>query len=465
MNRHRRDCGRRAWRRLLAALLTPALVAGCARYTPKPLPESVAWSHDAGSLRVDPSRIALPRLAAQRIDTGAPLSMQAVAALAVLNDPRLLAARDRLGVARAQAFDAGLLPDPQFSASRDIPLGRDGASTTAYNLGLGFDLGWLMTRGAAEAAARANLRRVDLQLLWQEWQTAASAELSYVKLAGLIARDRIRRRQLQLVTARRSRDLAALAAGDAPRTTADADLVEAQALQQSLADDSVAALAQRAALNAMLGLAPDVVLPLAPLPADGGADVAQARAALAHLSDIRPDLMALRAGYESQEQTLRGAVLSQFPSISVGFTRARDTSNINTAGLGVSFNLPILNGSRGRIAVARATRRELADRDRVRLAQARAGAEQAIANIQLLRGRALALAQGIPTLTDAALAADAALADGDITLPQAQAQRMALLDARLARQANIEQIAEQAVALQLLTGRGVFAAAAPTSAH
>ena len=43
-----------------------------------------------------------------------------------------------------------------------------------------------------------------------------------------------------------------------------------------------------------------------------------------------------------------------------------------------------------------------------------------------------------------------------MTLPQAQAQRRAWLDQRLALLANEQQTAQQTVALQLLTGSGVF---------
>jgi hypothetical protein len=52
-----------------------------------------------------------------------------------------------------------------------------------------------------------------------------------------------------------------------------------------------------------------------------------------------------------------------------------------------------------------------------------------------------------------------------MTLPQAQAQRRALLDQRLALQANAQRIAGQTVALQLLTGRGVFAPASKRRAR
>lgn len=49
------------------------------------------------------------------------------------------------------------------------------------------------------------------------------------------------------------------------------------------------------------------------------------------------------------------------------------------------------------------------------------------------------------------------LGAGEITLPRAQVQRQAVLDQRAGLQANEQQIAERIVALQLLTGRGIFA--------
>ncbi|MDE2608917.1 MAG: TolC family protein, partial [Burkholderiales bacterium] len=159
----------------------------------------------------------------------------------------------------------------------------------------------------------------------------------------------------------------------------------------------------------------------------------------------------------SQEQTLRKAVLSQFPSVGVTLSRARDTSNVHTLGFAVDFSLPILNGSPGRIAVARATRRALYDAYRARLQQAHAEVAQALADLTILQQEQSSLRAALPALQSAAQAADAALRSGEITLPQAQRQARALLDQQLALQANAQQIAERTVALQLLTGSGIFA--------
>lgn len=441
--------------RSMTALSFCGFLFACTTYAPRSLPTQVHWS-DKIDLRVDARRIALPALATQRVDLNAPLPMQAVAALAVLNDPRLKTARDQAGVAQAQAFAAGLLPDPQFSASRDIPQGQSGATTTAYNLGLDLDLSRLITRGAAVSAAQARLRQVDLRILWQEWQTAAAAESQYVALVGLRERDVLLRAERDAVRERLRRDRAAATAGRQPRTTADADLVDLQTLQQELAADARHYEARLAALDALLNLRPGTPLRLAGMPPFDPDAVRGAAAALPHLPAIRPDLIALQAGYESQEQKLREAVLAQFPSVGVDVSRARDTSDVNTIGFGIHLSLPILNGSRGAIAVQSATRQALYDDYTLRLKQSRAEAEQLLADLGLLQRQRDALEGALPALRQAAQAADKALRDGDVTLPQAQAQRRALVDQRLALQANTQQIAEQTVALQLLTGRGVF---------
>lgn len=443
-----------------AALGFCGLLFACASYAPEPLPTQLRGSSKA-DLRVDARAIALPALAAQHIDLNAPLTMPAVAALAVLNDPGLRAERDQAGVAQAQAFAAGLLPDPQFSASRDIPQGQSGvATTTAYNLGLSLDLSGLITRGAAVAAARAKLRQVDLQILWLEWQTAAAAEADAVALIGLRERDALLGAERDAVLERLRRDRAAAAAGTLPRTTANADLVELQTLQQALADDARRDEATLAALDALLGLSPGTPLNLAGLPQFNPDALRDAAAALDRLPAIRPDLMALQAGYEGQEQKLREAVLSQFPSVGVEISRARDTSDVHTVGFGITLSLPILNGSRGATAVQRATRQALYDDYALRLRESRAEVEQLLADIDLLRRQRAALEAALPALREAARATDSALREGDVTLLQAQAQRRALLDQRLALQANAQEIAQQTVALQVLTGSGVFVPAA-----
>jgi len=82
--------------------------------------------------------------------------------------------------------------------------------------------------------------------------------------------------------------------------------------------------------------------------------------------------LALRRGYESQEESLRAAIQAQFPKISIGLTRARDTDGFQTVGAAVSISIPIFDRNQGRIAVERATRQQLFDEYASRLFEARA---------------------------------------------------------------------------------------------
>lgn len=443
--------------RLSVLVTMGGMLLACAGYTPKPLPANVHWNA-SDDLRVDAGHIALPALATQRVDLNAPLTIEAVAALAVLNDPALELARDQAGVAHAQAFAAGLLPDPQLSASRKLP--RDhGRATRGYRLGLSMDLEHLITRGVSVSAARAKQRQVDLQILWQEWQVASAAESDYIVIVGLHERAQLLRAERDDVLRRLRRDRAEVASGLQQRAAVDTDWVDLQRLERHIGGNLRQQAHALARLDELLGLRAGTPIRLGALPRFDAGAVQQAVSAVNHLSTIRPDLLALQAGYRSQEQELRKAVLSQFPSISVGLSRARGTDGVRTLGLGITMDLPILNGSRGQIAVERATRQALYDAYIIRLRQTRDDVAQRIDDIRLLERQRTALQAALPALREAATLARVELNAGDATLSQAAAHRRAFLDQRLMLEANAQQLAEQTVALQLLTGDGVFALA------
>src|ERR1700687_5117378 len=99
--------------------VTALLLAGCATYAPVPLPDKVDLAE---------------RLPGQPVQ---PLDMDAVSAVAVLNNPDLKPGRRKAGVAEAQAFAAGILPNPQLTANLDPAIGG-GSVVTGYGLGLSY---------------------------------------------------------------------------------------------------------------------------------------------------------------------------------------------------------------------------------------------------------------------------------------------------------------------------------------
>ncbi len=445
-------------RRVGAVLASACLLAsaGCASYRPQPLAHTASFVGTNGLARlvIDPARMPLPALAAHRFDPSDGFDIDEIAMLAVANDPDLRLARDDLGIARAQAFAAGLLPDPQISVSSDYP-GQVGLAR-AFSYGLAMDVMAIVTRAANRKAADANTRKTDLALLWQEWQVVTQARQLFVKARFQDAVLPLADAQRELARTRLAHLRDALARHDTTDDVATAArLAWADASRQ---DDDLRRAREQTHhdLNLLLGLAPDVTLQLVGEPGDDGAATlpsdAALDAALAALPSRRPDLIALEAGYAAQEQKLRAAVLNQFPNLQVGFNRARDTSEIYTSGFQINFSLPVFNRNRGNIAIETATRRRLADEYAARLNAACADvahlrADTALAAAQLARSEA-----ALPALDAAATRARDAYATHAITMQQMNDAASAALARHIDAATQREALAEQRIGLQALLG-------------
>ncbi|HYS62238.1 MAG TPA: TolC family protein, partial [Paraburkholderia sp.] len=161
--------------------LCALLIGGCTWYHREPLaPQDTSTSaRSLERIKIDPSTMPLPELAAHRFDPSDGLDIDEVAMLAVANNPDLKLARDDLGIASAQAYSAGLLPDPQLSVSSDYP-GAAG-TTRAFNYGLSIDVMAIVLRSANKQSADATVVKTDLGLLWQEWQIVGEARQLFIK--------------------------------------------------------------------------------------------------------------------------------------------------------------------------------------------------------------------------------------------------------------------------------------------
>lgn len=382
----------------VATLALAAVLGGCATYAPKPLDQH-AHLLKRIPVTVDARAIALPQLQRHVFDPSNGLDMTEVAMLAAVNNPMLKVQRRQAGVARAQLFAARLLPDPQLSAATDHPTSSGPGLTNAYNFGLNYDIGALITHSAGVDAAKAATRQVDLGVLWQEWQVVQQARVLYVQI--LTQQHKLDLlKQVQTLYAERYRHSAkALRQGNLTVDVTGTDLTALLDANSRVSQAERDLNRMRHDLNALLGLSPDAVVRLSPLHGEPRLPhAANTTAALSTLAKRRPDLLALQAGYASQEAKVRQAILAQFPSINVGLTRARDTSNIHTVGIGVTLNLPILNGNRGAVAIERATRSALRQQYRARLAETRGSIDKLVAQAQLIERQLDLIRAYLPTL-------------------------------------------------------------------
>jgi cobalt-zinc-cadmium efflux system outer membrane protein len=385
-------------------LLSLTGVAGCQTYLPMPLePEAVARDLAVPAddvLRIRGREIHHPLLHPLVIDFRDGLSPDEAAVLAVLVNPSLRAVRDRRALAAAQLLTAGILPNPQLSAGLDVPTGgKDAGTVNGYNVGLNWDVTALITRGARHAAAAAQAQSVDLEVAWQEWQVAQAARTALFDLVALraqVAQAELvdqnlaqNRTILQRAVQRHEKTVLELAAAETASQDAHAVLL---GLQRDLRH-------QQLVLNQSLGLPPDTSVRPAPgvvLPSRVSLPSEQQLAA--GIEERRLDLLALRRGYESQEETLRAAVLAQFPKINLGFNRASDTSDVHTTGLGVSIDLPVFDRNQGGIATERATRQKLYDEYLSRLFEARAQIAMSLSDIRSLEEQISAAQSAVPAL-------------------------------------------------------------------
>ncbi|KZC43665.1 MULTISPECIES: TolC family protein [Rhodanobacter] len=448
--------------RTACAVALALLVSGCASYAPLPL-GSGEGAADVAQLTAPTSRMPLPSLATHRFDPADGLDVTETAMLAVANSPPLKLKRDELGIARAQAFAAGLLPDPQLSLGEDFPQHSGGGLTTAFNLGLSEDVTALLTRSSRKAAARSQAQQVNLDLLWAEWQTVAQARLLFDQVLNLRAQQaRLASEQaaLEQVTPYIQ---SALDAGNLSYDSASAGLNAAADVRRQLADNAVALHQADSDLHVLLGLAPTATLDLAGAPYRVAPTPAQLQQALADLPRRRPDLLALQAGYQSQQEKLRTAVLAQFPALNIGFNTARDTGAVYTRGFTVGITLPLFDRNRGNIAIERATRQQLKDDYESRVLTTRSDMQRLAADLATLAQHEQRLAAHTQQLDAARRIAEQSWRQGLLDWPTWLAIRSQSLAADLELLAVQQQQATQSIALEALLGNTALAAPGPSA--
>ncbi len=436
----------------LVCALSLAGLTGCATYVARPLPQAVSLANDVRTLSVSTASMPFRALSSHQFDPSDGLDIDEVAMLAVARNPQLKVARDSLGLTRAQAFAAGLLPDPTLAMSSDHPSNGAVGNTSALNLNLGFDVGSLLARSSRTAAAGAEVDRVNLDLLWQEWQVVSQSRLLFTRLRSQDRLLAVLQRSRDLFLAMATRSHQALLAGNVTLDTATGDLAALQAVERQINELQRMQLQDMLALNGLLGLAADVRLDLVGDPEPATQDLPALRAGVTERLARRPDLLALQAGYRSQEATYRGAVLAQFPALNVGVTRARDTSGLYTLGFGLSLSLPILNANRGNIAFEQATRTKLFDEYQQRLDAAHAEVDAALVNIPLLQAQRARTNAGAAELGRLAQRADQAFRDGNLTAGDRTRMTTAWTDKQVEALQLREALMEQDIALQTLLG-------------
>jgi cobalt-zinc-cadmium efflux system outer membrane protein len=389
-------------------------LSACATYQPQPLPEESPLAANLDVIQVTAAKLQAGAKNLHMIDPSDGLDLTEVAVIAVLANPELRAQRARLGVAGAQAFAAGVLPDPQIAASLDHPAPDGPGLVNAWSLGLSYNLTSLISHQAHLDVEQSTRSQIKLEVLWQEWQViqraqtlAVSYKLEAQRLALLYSMRSLYRERFNLSTQ-------GLADGN---VTMDSNGTDLTALLDSLSQ--ISQLEQthnqtRHDLSLLLGLRADAEFVIAELPAEKSLDKTVVQEQLKRLPEVRPDLLALQAGYQAQESRLRAAILEQFPAFNLGISRASDTSGILTSGFNIGLSLPLFDGNRGAIAIERATREQLFEEYQARRAQADNDVARLLDLQTIISNQRRSLEKYLPTLESIMLRARKAYQRGDL---------------------------------------------------
>ena len=429
------------------------LLSSCATYRPAPLGEDAVALAAPVVEAVSKATSAIERryLRSAPVNINAPLDPNAIALIALIRNPELHALRVRAGVADAQLFDAGLIPDPGLSLGAEfVTSGPITAASGAFTGQLVQDLNALRTRRARVNAAEAAQQQIRLDLVWAEWQTTGVARLEAARLLHL---ERIA--DLALANRKSAEDLLARSLRAAGRGDLSSDQLTATRLavldavsrsQQA----SIALVTSQVELRRLTGLPPDWPLKIADRALPAPPPSLEALFAIARVQ--RLDLAALQAGYVAEEAQVRQAIMNQFPSLNIGISGSRDSSDNGFAGPLVDLTLPLWNRNRGKIAIERATRAALKAEYENRLFQTRAELAASRANLAELYSQRAEIAPEIPPLKKYMEETRLAATRGDLAEATAITVEQSLRDKQLLLAAIDQAIAEQGVVLELLTG-------------
>jgi outer membrane protein TolC len=392
---------------MLYVVFSAVISSGCASYHPMPLPSEIGRKTappDYAEIRIQARQIHHPILKPIEFNEKNGLSPDEAAILAVLVNPKLKAARDKKQIAAAQLLQAGLLPNPRLSYDMEFPTGGQTEGTvTAFAIGADWDISSLISHQAKVDAARSDVNSVSLDVAWQEWQVAEAAKLHAYRL--MLADKHLAVAEDALAGRKEYRALIEKGFALGEKTTvelADADSAVRQAELVALTARQTRHK-ERLALNQAMGLSPGEAVTLQKdIAVPYFENLPSQKDLIEPISSRRLDLLALRAGYQSQEAKVRAAVKSQFPKISIGPSVGRDIEDVDTAGFGLSVDLPFFDRNQGNIAIERATRRQLFDEYSARLSEAKFEIANALEDIESTRRQLDAVKQYLPVLEKSA---------------------------------------------------------------
>ncbi|MBC7530951.1 MAG: TolC family protein [Oligoflexus sp.] len=426
---------------LILAAVSLAALQSCASYSAMPLPET---SSLISNLETFPKRAELEAKGVNFVDG---INSTEFVTLALELSPELQLVRDDERIAERSMLGS--------SSGSNLSLGYGdilGQKIGTFDAGMGFDINSLVSMPSRKRQERDERRRGSLARIWQEWQVAEQARIVFAKyyfqskiLSSLMETSRLINEKIEHMDE-------ALREGEVAISIVAVELSSRSDIISKINDAEKAQLQNASALAALLGSSPDLKLDLQydlQLKTHSDEEIAHA---LESLPRRRPDLAALQISYKQEEEKVYQAVLAQFPSLTVGFTRSRDNSNVTDSIVGITLNIPIFYRGRDGVRLEEATRQKQWDEYQIRLNQSVADLKRLVMERRLLVKQIEMSRLELPRLEKASKQANAALIAGNIDALTYSDIRMAYLNKKIESFTLDELLIDREISIETLIG-------------
>ncbi|MBI5515014.1 MAG: TolC family protein [Deltaproteobacteria bacterium] len=389
-----------------------------------------------------------PRLP-PRVSLGDGLTEEEAAAIALWNNPTFQSDLAKLGFARGDLADAGLLPNPTLSLL--FPLGP-----RQLEAWLAWPIDALWQRPRRVEAARLDVERVARGLVQSGLDVARDARVAHAEVVLAVARARLRAETASATRAIAELTAVRLRTGDVGDPEAAATRVEAGAAMEQAARAGADAAVARARLRQLLGLMdlPDDLAMVTP--ADETSEPQGATALVATALAARPDVRAAELALEAAGARA-GWERSRVFAVALradGFAPSASANVTEYAGrIGPQLTLPIFNQNQGGVGRAEAE----AERAAWRIVAVRQQVitEVTAARAQLAQARAALgpwRADVLPAAEEVVRGATQAFAQGEVSYLVVLDATRRLLDARLREAELLADVRRAAAQLDRSTG-------------
>lgn len=223
--------------------------------------------------------------------------------------------------------------------------------------------------------------------------------------------------------------------------------------QRDLATARLTLLKDWQDLDALLGLQPAARFTIAaPAPVKLPENIDPL---IASVPARRPDLVALKLGYDAGSSDVRAAILGQFPAFALGVAGGSDTTSVSSLGPQITFDLPIFNRNQAKIAASEATRLALHAQYQARLDDAEGKVRSLLARAHVVEAdleRARAAAASARSLSGNA---QRAYAQGNLSQRDLTDYQTTALERQLDVLAYERSLTEDSLALSVELGLGL----------